>query len=222
MMTKKKPALLALVVLGLIAINTVNAQDPATQPSQSISPVKLVLIKELLELANSKKTMDAMMKAQAEQMDKQMPDMVWQMVENMKELKALTAAQREEVRAQVTASTLQAGRRTYDLIMEKIDFNKVVEEISVPLYDKYFSESEVSDLVVFYKSATGKKILEIMPNLVSESMTRASVVIMPKVSEVITQLQAEETERIEKEIKAKTNEISKRPVKKPVRRRSQP
>ena len=222
MMTKKKSALLALVVLGLIAINTVNAQEPATQPSQSISPVKLALIKELLELANSKKTMDAMMKAQAEQMDKQMPDMVWQMVENMKELKALTAAQREEVRAQVTASTLQAGRRTYDLIMEKIDFNKVVEEISVPLYDKYFSESEVSDLVVFYKSATGKKILEIMPNLVSESMTRASVVIMPKVSEVITQLQAEETERIEIEIKAKTNEISKRPVKKPVRRRSQP
>lgn len=222
MMTKKKSALLALVVLGLIAINTVNAQDPATQPSQSISPVKLALIKELLELANSKKTMDAMMKAQAEQMDKQMPDMVWQMVENMKELKALTAAQREEIRAQVTASTLRAGSRTYDLIMEKIDFNKVVEDISVPLYDKYFSESELSDLVVFYKSATGKKILEVMPNLVSESMTRASVVIMPKVSEVITQLQAEETERIEKEIKAKTNEISKRPVKKPVRRRSQP
>jgi hypothetical protein len=144
------------------------------------------------------------------------------MVENMKELKALTAAQREEIRAQVTASTLRAGRRTYDLIMEKIDFNKVVEDISVPLYDKYFSESELSDLVVFYKSATGKKILEVMPNLVSESMTRASVVIMPKVSEVITELQAEETERIEKEIKAKTNEISKRPVKKPVRRRSQP
>jgi hypothetical protein len=77
MMPKKKSALLALAFFALFAINAALAQDPASQPTQNISPVKLALIKELLELANSKKTMDAIMKAQAEQMDKQMPDMVW-------------------------------------------------------------------------------------------------------------------------------------------------
>lgn len=222
MMRNKKSALLALVFFALVAINTVNAQDPASKPTQSISPVKLALIKELLELTNSKKIMDAMLKAQAEQMDKQMPDMIWQIVSNMKELQALTAAQREEIRAELTETSLRSGRRIYEVLQEKIDFNKVVEDISVPLYDKYFSESEMSDLVAFNKSATGKKILEVMPNLVSESMTRASEVIMPKISEVISQLQTEETLRIEKEIKAKTSEISKKPAKKPVRRRARP
>ncbi|MEP6719334.1 MAG: DUF2059 domain-containing protein [bacterium] len=220
MMTNKTPALLALTFFALVTINAAQAQDPASQPTQTVSPVKLALIKELLELTNSKKTMDTMLKAQAEQMDKQMPDMIWQIVSNMKELQALTAAQREEIRAELTETSLRSGRRIYEVLLEKIDFNKVVEDISVPIYDKYFSESELSDLVAFNKSATGKKILEVMPNLVSESMTRASEVILPKVSEVITQLQAEETERIEKEIKAKTSEISKRPVKKPVRRRA--
>ena len=221
MMTNKKSVLLLVFAL-FVSINAVNAQDPGSKPAQNISPQKLALIKQLLELTNSKKTVDAMLKAQAEQMDKQMPDMVWQMVSNMKELKALTAEQREQVRSQVIETSLRAGKRTYDLLLAKIDFNKIVEDISVPLYDKYLSENELSDLVAFYKSATGKKILDVMPNLVADSMARATEEIMPKISEVISQVQAEETDLITKEIKTKTSEISTKRTRRPARRQSRP
>ncbi len=222
-MTNNKLLRACLATLLLtFSIFSVRAQDPASTPAQSISPEKQALIRELLELASSKKTIDAMLKAQAEQMEKQLPDIVWQAVSGMKELESLTPAQREEVRLKVVSSTLRAGQRMFELLQEKIDFNKLVEDISLPLYDKYFTENELSDLVVFYKSATGKKIIEVMPALVAESMTRAADVIVPRIGEMMSQIQAEETQRMQKEIQAtaKTKENTAKPAKRTSQRRS--
>jgi hypothetical protein len=203
------------------SINSVRAQDPPTSPTQIISPEKQALIKELLELASSKKTIDAMLKAQAEQMDKQLPDISWQAVADMKELKSLTPEQREELRLKVVSNSLRSGRRVYELIQEKIDFNKLIEDVSLPLYDKYLTESELRDLVVFYKSPTGKKVIEVMPNLVAESMTRTAEVILPRFTEIMRQIQQEETQRMEKEIRAdvKNKQKSAKPASRTPRKR---
>ncbi len=44
----------------------------------------------------------------------------------------------------------------------------------VPIYSKYFSENEVKDLVAFYQSPLGKKLLSVTP-LVMEEATQASM-----------------------------------------------
>lgn len=49
----------------------------------------------------------------------------------------------------------------------------VVEEIVdtiVPLYAKYYSESELKNLIVFYQSPTGKKVLEVTPQISHDAM----------------------------------------------------
>ena len=206
-MKNKKQLPLTLLLCLVFLVTGVKAQLPsaATPP---ILPEKLAVIKELLSLTNSKKMIDAMLKTQAEQMDKQLPEIIWQTVSNMDELKQLSSADREKVRTEVVANSLKVGRRTYDLLMERIDFNKLIEDISVPLYDKYFSESELKDLVAFYSSSTGRKVLDTMPSLVAESMTRTAEQIMPKLSGVITQIQAEDAELMKKEIETKASQIS--------------
>jgi len=200
------------VLLCSCAVAGARAQEPSPSPTPAISLEKQILIKELLELTSSKKTVDAMLKAQADQMEKQLPDIIWQAVSGMKELQSLTPQQREEIRLQVVSTSVRSGRRMYELILEKIDFNKVLEDISIPLYDKYFSESELRDLAAFYKSATGKKVIEAMPNLVTESMTRAADIIMPKISELLSQIQAEETQLATKEIQAAVKTKSIKPA----------
>jgi hypothetical protein len=162
-----------------------------------------------------------MLKAQAEQMDKQLPDIIWQAVADMKELKSLTPEQREELRLKVVSNSLRSGRRVYELIQEKIDFNKLIEDVSLPLYDKYLTESELRDLVVFYKSPTGKKVIEVMPNLVAESMTRTAEVVLPRFTEIMRQIQQEETQRMEKEIRAdvKNKQKSAKPASRTPRKR---
>lgn len=202
-MTNKRllRACLAALLFSLSVIG-VRAQDLPTTATPSISPEKQALIRELLELTSSKKTIDALFKAQAEQMDKELPETTWQAVSGMSELKSLTPEQREEIRLKVNSSARRSGRRMYELIQEKIDFSKLIEDIFVPLHDKYFTEGELRDLVAFYRSPTGKKVIEVMPNLITTAMQQTIDAIMPKVMEIVTQIQNEETEQMEKEIRA--------------------
>jgi hypothetical protein len=206
-------ACLAAVLLSLFVAG-VHGQESSPSPTQTISREKQALIQELLELTSPKKTVDAMLQAQADQMEKQLPNIVWQAVSGMKELQNLTPKQREEIRLQVVSTSLRSGRRMYELLLQKIDFNKLIGDISLPLYDKYFTEAELRDLVTFQKSATGKKVVEVMPNLMVESMTRTTEIIMPKISEALSQIQAEETQLVTKEIQAsvKAREKSAKPA----------
>lgn len=160
-------ACLVAVLLSLFVAG-VHGQESSPSPTQTISREKQALIQELLELTSPKKTVDAMLQAQADQMEKQLPAIVWQAVSGMKELQNLTPKQREEIRLQVVSTSLRSGRRMYELLLQKIDFNKLIGDISLPLYDKYFTEAELRDLVTFQKSATGKKVVEVMPNLMVE------------------------------------------------------
>lgn len=194
-------ACLAALLFSVLVIG-VQAQDLTPTATPSISPEKQALIRELLELTSSKKTIDAMFKAQADQMDKDEPETTWLAVSGMKELKSLTPEEREEIRLKVIASSSHSGRRMYELIQEKIDFGKLIEGIFLPLHDKYFTESELRDLVAFYKSPTGAKVIEVMPNLITTAMKQTVDAIMPKVMEIVTQVQEEETERAENEIQA--------------------
>src|SRR5882672_851598 len=88
---------LVALLFSLCAIG-VQAQSPQASPAPTISPEKEALIKELLDLTSSKKTIDAIFKAQADQMDKDLPETAWQAVSGMKELKTLSPEAREELR----------------------------------------------------------------------------------------------------------------------------
>ena len=149
--------------------------------------------------------------------------MVWQSVSGMPELKGLTFSQTAELKAKVSAATVDAGRRMYELMQQKIDFLKVIEQVSEPIYDKYFTAEELAALVTFYKTPTGRKVLDISPQLFAESMSRTSELIMPKILEAMKELQEEETHRATDEIQATLKSFQKEPAPatrpKPTRRR---
>ncbi len=45
-----------------------------------------------------------------------------------------------------------------------------IENMLIPIYLKYYSEKELDDIITFYKSPTGKKMIESMPGIMQESM----------------------------------------------------
>lgn len=56
-----------------------------------------------------------------------------------------------------------------------IEFRKEVnaEEIvnlMIPIYDKYFTEKEVDELIAFYNTPIGKKMISTLPTIMKESM----------------------------------------------------
>lgn len=61
--------------------------------------------------------------------------------------------------------------------------NKVINEDMVMIYDKHFTDQEVKDLIQFYESKTGKKMLEKTPEIMKDVMTSMMTKHMPDVEE---------------------------------------
>lgn len=43
-------------------------------------------------------------------------------------------------------------------------------DLYIPIYAKYYTDSDIDELIKFYKSPIGQKTLKVMPNLIKESM----------------------------------------------------
>jgi uncharacterized protein len=209
---------LSVMMFGCLAV--LHAQQASPNRAQKISPEKQALIKKLLDATNSKKNAEEIFKSQFDELVKQMPEIVWQTISEMTELKQLAPKQQQEMRAKMSESAARISTRMRELFLQRIDIGQLIEEISYRVYDKYFTDSELKDLVDFNESATGKKVIEVMPKLVAESTAKVTEVIMPKVKGIMSEIQVDETRQISKEIQllSKSEQGSTKPSSRPQRR----
>jgi hypothetical protein len=70
---------------------------------------------------------------------------------------------------------------------------KMINDDMVTLYDKYFTQDEIDDLIKFYKTPSGQKYIEVMPEISKDLMTVMMQKYIPE---------------IKKSIKAKTDELN--------------
>lgn len=96
------------------------------------------------------------------------------------------------VTASINESVTRITNRMYELMNEKIDFVTLQREIDFKLYDEYFTEAELQDLIDFYKTATGRKTAEIFPELTQRSMELFSEQLTPAMLEITQQVIMEE------------------------------
>jgi hypothetical protein len=119
------------------------------------------------------------------------------------------AQNNEELMQIFTDSYHRMMDRLQEEYMKEVQFEDLIDEIYVPIYDKYFTEDEIRDLLDFYKSPTGKKMLEKSPDLMRESMQKATLIINPIMNRISQRVGEEETARLMKEIQKfqRENEI---------------
>ena len=63
----------------------------------------------------------------------------------------------------------QISSEYWDNSLKHVDYNELVQKL-VPVYSKHFTEQEIVDLLNFYNTSTGKKMIEKMPAILEESM----------------------------------------------------
>jgi hypothetical protein len=83
-------------------------------------------------------------------------------------------------------------KRMQEKMATSLNLAEYMEKVSLELYDKYFSESELKDMLAFYKTPTGKKTIEVMPKLMADSMQKSTEQFMPKMMSIINEIIAEE------------------------------
>jgi len=217
MSTKSSTQALVLTAILFVTFTCSLAQEQESAGAQTMTPEKRALIVELLEVTDSKRNALAFYKAMLDQQEAQMPDVIWQSLASNKEIQGLSSDEKARLRKEMLETSAVTNKRLRELFSKRIDFTQIVEDIAYDLYSKYFTEAEIKDLVIFYKSPTGKKSIELSPKMFAESLSTAMARINPKVLEIMTELSNEEAERIKKELQTRS---SKQPVKrKPTQRR---
>lgn len=164
-----------------------------TNAQEMITPEKKALIKELLEVTEAKQMAENFTNMLLLQMEKNYPQMMSQAIS---EAGIPRGKEQEELKKKFTESQLRFSRRFRELYPQRVNLAQVVEEVYYPLYDKYFTEEELEDLIVFSKSSTGQKWIKVAPQLMQESMQRSSELINPKIIQLVNEILQEEKERL--------------------------
>jgi hypothetical protein len=60
----------------------------------------------------------------------------------------------------------------------------------IPIYQSHFSESDLNQIVAFYSSPVGQKVLREMPAISAEAMRVSNGRLQPKIDEVMKNLEA--------------------------------
>jgi uncharacterized protein len=97
-----------------------------------------------------------------------------------------------ETLSAIQESVTRITDRLYALMQDRIDFVALQREIDFTLYNEYFTEAELEDLIAFYKTPTGQKSAMILPEMTERSMALVSEQLTPAMMEITQQVMFEE------------------------------
>jgi hypothetical protein len=159
----------------------------------AVSPEKQKLIAELLEIQGIKEMAPKMVDSIMTQMEGQFRQ---GMVQGLQSAQRLNPNRQQDIEQEINTAYDDFSKKFRERFAKEIDIGKVTEDITASLYDKYYTEAELKDLIAFYRTATGRKTLRIMPQLMAESMQRSSEILNPKIFKMIGEIMEQEKQKL--------------------------
>ncbi len=71
----------------------------------------------------------------------------------------------------------------YEILEKRINLEELIVEILTNVYNKYFTEAEIEELIRFYESSLGKKLLSLSPKMFQEAAQMAQEHVQKKLEE---------------------------------------
>ncbi len=184
---------LALTIFMLTCALSASAQTTTASEKQAA-------IKELVFLMNGDNKMEEMMTAMVPQMQAQQDATL---KSSLDERTDLTAAEKQALAESFVSDRKYSVKRLMDKMMQKLNYNELVNEITSTMLDKYYTLEEIKDLSAFYKTPTGQKALKMMAPVMTDTMTAMQERVMPKIMMVIKEMMDEDKAEIAQKINAK-------------------
>ncbi|WP_298650157.1 DUF2059 domain-containing protein [uncultured Proteiniphilum sp.] len=120
-------------------------------------------------------------------------------VDNM--MNSMQNAMKQQATMQIQGDSAKEKSRE-EIIEKSMDFimtemtaitKKMIDEDLPTVYEKFFTHGEIKDLIQFYESPTGKKLLEITPEMSVEIMSLLTTKYMPTLNQKMKELMSELT-----------------------------
>jgi uncharacterized protein len=184
-----------------------SAQNKFTSPTKSspkpakylISQAKQELIRQLLELSGGKQTFDKTQQIILSQQKQELPKILKQMIDASSHL---TPSQRKDAYAKANQNISSALDEFGRYMSAETTYQEFLERVYYPIYNQYFTESDLKDLVSFYKTPIGKKLIEISPQISATSQKLTFEIMMPRLSEILNRMIQKEINSINKSPKS--------------------
>lgn len=172
-----------LLAVPAAAAMAVGAVEAGAEPSEQ----KVELIRRLLALSGGESAAKQITETVLAQIHARYPTLV---DEVLKAETDLEESEREALRAHLAdfdpfAATFR------ERLPQRIDLGRVLESVYVPLYDAHFSEAEIREIVVFYSTPTGRKVVEVLPEVLQQGMESTVPMVQPVVLALLSEILAE-------------------------------
>lgn len=167
----------------------------AKSSKKTILNSKKELISQLLEIAGGKQTYDKTQQIILSQQKQELPKILKQMIESYS---SLTPSQKKDAYAKAIQNMSAALDELGQYLSAETTYEELLERVYYPIYDQYFTEADLRDLVTFYKTPIGQKLISISPQLSATSQKLTFEVIMPRLSEIIGRMIQKEMDSINK------------------------
>jgi hypothetical protein len=84
------------------------------------------------------------------------------------------------------------SQRYDERVREAVDFDAIMIEAYVPLYERYFTEDELRQILAFQTSPVGHKAATLMPQLMREGMAATIPLLQPALTKIAVEVLEEE------------------------------
>jgi hypothetical protein len=187
MTNRSLPGLIALAFCFTVAL-------PAYAQSDS-TPEKKALIKELLTIMNASNNSEAIANQLMEGMQEPLAGLASNMLREWIQSLKLAPAERNRMDAEVPGSAQRIANRIRAELPKRISFGELAEKVGLEIYDKHFTESEVKDLIAFYKTSTAQKFIRLAPQLTAGMFQGIKNLMDPELEKLITESFAAEQDK---------------------------
>jgi len=171
------PGLIALAFCLTTALPAY-AQDPPM-------PEKKALIKELLGLTNASSNSEAIFNQLIEQIQEPLAGQASNMLREWIQAQKLAPAERTRMEAEVPGSAQRIANHIRSELPKRISFGELAEKVGFEIYDKHFTESEVKDLIAFYKTPVAQKFIRIAPQFTIDMVQMIKNLMEPELDKLI-------------------------------------
>lgn len=165
--------------------------DPALA-QQRIFSDKKILIEELRQLTGMQNLV-----VKQEVSTSNIGDSLMPLVEKDKEL---TDDQRRELKKQAVEGNERIEKLIRDFMADTTISSQLFDEVFFQLYDKNFTETELREMVVFYRTPTGQKSAKFMSGFINQLSKTYGAAFGQKFREFVTSKLQEEVELLKQKI----------------------
>ncbi|MCD4782882.1 MAG: DUF2059 domain-containing protein [Candidatus Eremiobacteraeota bacterium] len=212
-MLKRTVQIILLILSLFFTAHCVRAQEdnPSKKTPQNtkVTNRKRKLIMELLEITRVNESIMNFFDRHIKSGEKGFQKSVKKLYQDLK-IKEFRTPKEEKIFTQHLAGIIAEFRKK-----TKMDFDKekVLEEIYIRAYSKYFSEEDLENIIKFYKTPSGQKLLKHQGDIRQEASELSRLILVPRILNLISKILQEEEqmliEALEKKREKKEEDESK-------------